>query len=115
MVPENALIVPISLPGNEPEARMAPALADQWMALRRRWRMIAVIALLVPCLAGATLSLMPARYTAMGILLYDPGNAAPPGTALEAGGANAPDEDAITASKSAIISSLPAAAVKGCV
>jgi succinoglycan biosynthesis transport protein ExoP len=89
---------------------MAPASADQLMALRRRWRMIAIVALLVPALAGAALTLMPARYTATGILLYDPAGAAPPGTALEVGGDDTPDEDAITASQSAIITSLPAAA-----
>jgi capsular exopolysaccharide synthesis family protein len=50
---------------------------------------------------------MPARYTATGIVLYDPAGAAPPGnntTLLDDR-----DEDAIVASQSAIITSLPAA------
>jgi capsular exopolysaccharide synthesis family protein len=90
-----------------PNARMAPPLVDQLMALRRRWRRILFVTLLLPALACAVLIGMPARYTATGILLYDPAGAAPPGSAL-AGAVDAPDEDAITASQSAIITSLPA-------
>jgi uncharacterized protein involved in exopolysaccharide biosynthesis len=49
---------------------------------------------------------MPARYTATGILLYDPQGAAPPG---DAPAADAPEEEALVASQTAIITSLPAA------
>jgi capsular exopolysaccharide synthesis family protein len=90
-----------------PDARLAPPLVDQLMALRRRWRRILFVTLLLPALACAVLIWMPARYTASGILLYDPAGAAPPGSTLT-GGEDTPDEDAITASQSAIITSLPA-------
>jgi succinoglycan biosynthesis transport protein ExoP len=112
MASENALPVTLRLPLNEPDwpqARVMPPLVDQLLALRRRWRLIFLTTLLVPALAGAALTRMPARYTASGVLLYDPADAAPPGTALEVGGDDTPDEDAITASQSAIITSLPAA------
>jgi succinoglycan biosynthesis transport protein ExoP len=111
MVSENALPVPLSLPLGTawPEGLVAPSLLDQLMALRRRWRLILVMTLVVPGLVGIALLRMPACYTATGILLYDPADASPPGTAFEAAGSEAPDEDAITESQSAIITSLPAA------
>jgi capsular exopolysaccharide synthesis family protein len=82
-------------------------LAEQLLTFRRRWPLITATALLVPILAFAVLSLTPPRYTATGILLYDPAGAAPPDD-------NTPlldnrDEDAVVASQSAIITSLPAA------
>jgi len=89
-----------------PEIR-EPSLAEQLLTLRRRWRFIFFSALLMPGLAFAALSLLPKHYTATGILLYDPAGAAPPGdnnTYFET-----QDEDAIIASQSAILSSLPAA------
>jgi polysaccharide biosynthesis transport protein len=110
---ENILPVALRLPQTElqwPEARPALALFDQMMALRRRWRLIFLVTLLVPGLVGLALLRMPERYAATGILLYDPADAAPPGTSVEIGGADVPDEDAITASQSAIITSLPAVA-----
>jgi capsular exopolysaccharide synthesis family protein len=113
MASEHSLPVALRLPEPEPswpEARTAPALLDQVMALRRRWRLIFLLTLLVPGLAGIALLKMPTRYTATGILLYDPADAAPPGTSLAIGGANAVDEDAITASQAAIITSSPAVA-----
>jgi capsular exopolysaccharide synthesis family protein len=88
-----------------PEVRPVP-LAEQLLTLRRRWRLIFCTAILVPSLAFAVLSLKAPRYTATGILLYDPAGAAPPGdnTLL----LDDRDEDAIVASQSAIITSLPA-------
>jgi capsular exopolysaccharide synthesis family protein len=88
-----------------PEMRHAP-LAEQLLSLRRRWRLIAVAVLLLPGLAFAVLSLMPPRYTATGILLYDPAGAAPPGDSTNLASR---DEDAIIASQSAIVTSLPTA------
>jgi capsular exopolysaccharide synthesis family protein len=113
MASEHRLPVSLRLSHTEPqwpETLTAPALLDQVMALRRRWRLIALVSLLVPGLTGIALLKMPTRYTATGILLYDPADAAPPGSSLEPGGANAADEDAITASQAAIITSLPAVA-----
>jgi succinoglycan biosynthesis transport protein ExoP len=89
-------------------ARPANGLFEQLQALRRRWRMILLVALLLPAFTALALSRMPARYTATGILLYDPADSAPPGDAPGAN-INALDQDAITASQGAIISSLPAA------
>ena len=112
MALDNLLPVPLRLPQREPDwpqSHPAPTLIDQLLALRRRWRLIFLLTLLVPGLAGIVLSRMPNRYTALGVLLYDPADASPPGTALQVGGDDTPDEDAITASQSAIITSLPAA------
>jgi capsular exopolysaccharide synthesis family protein len=113
MPSEHSLPVSLRLPQPEPhwqETQTAPALLDQVMALRRRWRLIFLVTFLVPGLAGTALLKMPTRYTATGILLYDPADAAPPGSSPAFGGANAADEDAITASQTAIITSLPAVA-----
>ena len=113
MASEQSLPVSLRLPQPEPqwpETLTSPALLDQVMALRRRWRLIFLVTLLVPGLTGIALLKMPTRYTATGILLYDPADAAPPGSSPEIGSANAADEDAITASQAAIISSLPAVA-----
>ncbi len=113
MASEHSLPVALRLPKPEPpwpETLSAPALLDQIMALRRRWRLIFLATLLVPGLAGIGLLKMPTHYTATGILLYDPADAAPPGSSPEIEGANATDEDAITASQTAIITSSPAVA-----
>jgi capsular exopolysaccharide synthesis family protein len=111
MATERSLPVSLSQPEPQwPETLTAPALLDQVMALRRRWRLILLATLLVPGLAGIGLLKMPTRYTATGILLYDPAAAAPPGSAPEIADANAADEDAITASQTAIITSSPAVA-----
>ena len=88
------------------ETRAAPALADQLLGLRRRWRLILAVTLLIPALAGLVLLHMPTAYTSTGILLYDPNNI--PGTQA-APQVDAANEDAITASQSAVIASLPAA------
>ena len=85
----------------------ALSLADQLLVLRRRWRIILAATGLVVCLTCLALALMPIRYTATGILLYDPGrsrlgdNAAP---AADLGGMSA-----TTASQAEIIASLPQA------
>ncbi len=88
--------------------RSGASLADQLMALRRRWRMILLVTLLLPAVTALVLSHMPPRYTASGVLLYDPVAAAPPGDPTNPD-INALDQDAITASQGAIITSLPAA------
>ena len=113
MASEHSLPVSLRLHQPEPkwpETLTSPALLDQVMALRRRWRLIFLVTLFLPCLTGIALLKMPARYTATGILLYDPADAAPPGSSPVIGDANAADEDAITASQTAIITSLPAVA-----
>lgn len=77
--------------------------------LRRHWRLILACTILIPALAALVLAALPARYSAKGILLYDPAAASLPGSAATAPG-NALDEDEITASQGAIIASLPTAA-----
>ena len=85
-----------------------PPLTEQVLALRRHWRLILACTLGAPALAALILLALPAHYSATGIVLYDPANAALPGSPAAAG--NVPDEDAVTASQGAIIASLPAAA-----
>lgn len=89
-------------------APATPPLADQLLAFRRRWRFILACTLAVPALALAGLLASPSSYTATGIVLYDPGNAAIPGdnTNIPQDAAN---EDEITASQAEIIASLPVA------
>lgn len=96
----------LTLPSLAPPA--APALADQLLALRRRWRLILAATLAVPALAAAFMLLSPADYTATGIVLYDPASAAIPGDSDNLP-QNSANEDAVTASQAAIIASLPAA------
>ncbi|HYP62724.1 MAG TPA: Wzz/FepE/Etk N-terminal domain-containing protein, partial [Acidocella sp.] len=90
-------------------APAAPPLADQLLALRRRWRLILACTLAIPAIALTVLLLSPASYTATGILLYDPDNQAIPGdnTNIPQDAAN---EDEITASQAEIVASLPEAA-----
>ena len=86
---------------------MRPAAA-QWLILRRHWRLVLACAFTIPALAAIALAILPASYSATGIVLYDPAGAAVPGSpsaALQ----NSLDEDAVTASQGAIIASLPAA------
>ena len=96
----------LTLPSLSPAA--PPALADQLLALRRRWRLILAATILVPLLALAAVLLSPSGYTATGIVLYDPASAAIPGDSNNLP-QNAANEDAVTASQAAIIASLPAA------
>lgn len=86
-----------------------PTFAEQMLMLRRHWRLILACTILIPALAALVLAALPARYSAKGILLYDPAAASLPGSAATAPG-NALDEDEITASQGAIIASLPTAA-----
>jgi hypothetical protein len=58
MPSEHSLPVSLRLPQPEPhwqETQAAPALLDQVMALRRRWRLIFLVTLLVPGMAGTAL------------------------------------------------------------
>ncbi len=91
-------------------ARQPGMLVDQLLALRRRWRMILLVTLLLSAIAALILSGIPPRYTATGILLYDPADSLPPGN-LPSPNITSMDEDAITASQGAIITSLPSAAL----
>jgi capsular exopolysaccharide synthesis family protein len=86
-----------------------PSVAEQLLALRRRWRLIALCTLAVPLAAAAILYSAPPVYTATGIMIYAPEAAHVPGDAA-AGLIDAQSEDAATASQSAVIASLPAAA-----
>ena len=96
----------LSLPSIAPLA--APALADQLLSLRRRWKIILAATLAVPAITLGGILLSPTTYTATGIVLYDPASAAIPGDDnLPQDAAN---EDAVTASQGQIIASQPAAA-----
>jgi capsular exopolysaccharide synthesis family protein len=99
----------MSLALPSPPLTLPPSLADQLWALRRRWRLVALCALLVPMLTIAVLMHQPVVYTASGILFYDPEGAAVPGDSANAP-VDAVNEDALTASQSELIASLPAAA-----
>jgi len=101
-----SLTLPSLAPPNAPP--ISPALSDQLLALRRRWRIILAATIIVPALALAAMLLSPTAYTATGILLYDPGSAAIPGDSDNLP-QNAANEDAVTASQAEIIASLPAA------
>jgi capsular exopolysaccharide synthesis family protein len=90
-----------------PELRTPPALADQLLALRRHWRLILAVTLLIPGLAALVLWRMAPQYTATAVLLYDPASATPPGGTQPSMGPL--DQAALIASQSAIITSLPAA------
>jgi capsular exopolysaccharide synthesis family protein len=86
-----------------------PSMADQWLVARRRWRVILATTGLVVCLTCLALAQMTPRYTASGILLYDPESTAIPGDPLAVPDQAAINEDAVTASQAAVIASLPAA------
>ncbi len=96
----------LTLPSAAPPA--GPPLADQLLVFRRRWRVVLACGLSLPAIALAVLLTRPALYTATGIVLYAPENAAVPGdnTNIPQDAAN---EDEITASQAEIIASLPAA------
>ena len=83
-----------------------PSLAAQLLCLRRRWRIVLGCTLAVFGLTSSVLAHLPLTYTATGILLYAPEDATVPDRA------SLPvmqDEDAVTASQTAVIASLPAA------
>lgn len=105
--PMEPLPVTLPLPAMDWHAmRPAKTLLEQLLALRRRWRMILLTALLLPALTALVLAGMPPRYTATGILLYDPADSAPPGGTPNPD-VDSLDQDAVTASQGAIITSLP--------
>ncbi len=83
-------------------------LTEQLLCLRRHWRLTLACALGSVVLAALILALLPPRYSATGIVMYDPAGAALPGSPVTAPQNNL-DEDAVTASQGAIIASLPAA------
>lgn len=85
-----------------------PGLADQLLILRRRWRIILETAALVVIVTCLILARLPISYTATGVLLYDPGNAAIPGAAA-APVADAASLNVATASQGSVIASLPTA------
>lgn len=101
-----SLTLPCPAPYAMPQA--VPGFAEQLLALRRRWRLILGFTLALPALAGLALLLTPASYTATGIVLYDPANAAIPGDTDRAA-LDAVNQEAVTASQAEIIASLPAA------
>ncbi len=81
-------------------------LISQLAMLRRHWRLILWSMLLVPGAVGVAVLRMTPQYTAIGSMLYDPSAALPP----EDNRSNVPDtldEDALTASQAAIITSGP--------
>jgi capsular exopolysaccharide synthesis family protein len=99
-----ALVPPPSWPA---APTSAGTLAPNLLVLRRRWLTLVLAMLLAPAVAALVLSVLPPRYTATGILLYDPVDAAPPGDAPADLGARL--QDSVVASQAAIIASLPAA------
>lgn len=82
-------------------------LTEQILLLRRRWLTFLLAALLVPATAWVILGLVGPQYTAMGIMLYDPVGAAPPGDLPQ--DLPALVSNAVVTSQAAIIDSLPAA------
>src|ERR1700722_12658411 len=83
-----------------------PSLAEQVLCLRRRWRIILGCTLVVFGLTSCVLARLPLTYTATGILLYAPEDATVPDRGSQP---VMPDEDAVTASQTAVIANLQAA------
>lgn len=74
--PDDGSVTEMSVPA-DPQGRALPARAaddplDALRAVRRHWRLAALVALGLPLLSSAALSRLPAVYTATGVLLYDP-------------------------------------------
>jgi capsular exopolysaccharide synthesis family protein len=86
----------------------ALSLPEQFAMLRRRWRVIFLTAGLLTATAAIALSLVKPSYTATGILLYDPAGIVATAGPLQPT-QDQQNEDAATASQSAVITSLPAA------
>ena len=99
----------LTLPSVASLPHVTPGLAEQLLSLRRRWRIILASTVLVPGLALAGLLRTPFSYTATGIVLYDPESATVPGDNNNVS-QDAVNEDAVIASQSEVIASLPAAA-----
>ena len=85
-----------------------PSLAEQLLRLRRRWRIVLGCTLAVFGLTSFVLAHLPLTYTATGIVLYAPEEATVPDRAAMP---VMPNDDAVTASQTAVIASLPAARV----
>ena len=95
------------LPTPRAPDRQGDTLSDQFLLLRRRWLVLLATLLLVPAVTWNILVAAGPRFTATGILLYDPVDAAPPGNLPPDLGARI--QDAVVASQAAIVGSLPAA------
>jgi succinoglycan biosynthesis transport protein ExoP len=95
-------------PGDVRSERPLPSLAEQILLLRRGWRLIFGLAGLALAAASLALSFQQVRYQATGILLYDPADVTTPGDPLTPV-QDQQNQDAVTASQSAVIASLPAA------
>jgi capsular exopolysaccharide synthesis family protein len=93
-----------------PVASVPLGVAEQWLLLRRRSRIIFATCVLTIAAAALYVSRLPTTYTATGILFYDPADAVTPGDPLEVQAADEETEDAVTASQADVIASLPAAA-----
>ena len=102
----------IFVPSGSASARptAAPGLAEQLLVLRRRWRVVFGTTGLVIFITCLLLGPMSARYTATGVLLYDPQNALAAGGDPAAPPVGQLNEAAVTASQIEVIDSLPAAA-----
>lgn len=101
----------MTAPAGPRPVRAAPGIAEQLLVLRRRWRVVFGATGLVIIVTCLLLGPMRARYTATGVLLYDPQNAlaAAADPTVQTGG-NQLNEDAVTASQIEVIDSQPAAA-----
>jgi succinoglycan biosynthesis transport protein ExoP len=85
----------------------APAsLRDLLLTLRRRWRLTAAIALLIPAMTAFGIRRITPQYRANGTLLYAPVDFAP--KLLQGVIAANPGTDTVMASQAAVIRSLPA-------
>ncbi|MDR3519974.1 MAG: polysaccharide biosynthesis tyrosine autokinase [Acidocella sp.] len=87
--------------GLPPAAAGPAALPEQLIILRRHRRLIILTTLALPLIAAAILIAQPASYTATGVLIY---NAPAPAPGIAA---SPQDADALIASQSALIASLP--------
>ncbi len=93
----------ISLSTGHPPAAAGPApLPEQLIILRRHLRLIIATSLALPLIAAAILFTQPRSYTATGVLIY---NAPAPAPGIAA---SPQDSEALIASQSALIASLPA-------
>jgi capsular exopolysaccharide synthesis family protein len=86
-----------------------PGLAEQWLILRRRWRLWFATAGLLTAVTSLCIARLPVNYTATGTLLYDPAQAATPGDPLAPATVDAADAAALTVSQGPVIGSLQAA------
>lgn len=86
----------------------AISLPEHLMMLRRHWRIVLCTTSTIVLLTLIVLSFIKASYTATGILFYDPSSAFTPGDPL-APAVDEENEEAVTASQSAVIASLSTA------